>query len=109
MVANQRPKTREVRMLLNGQWCRDSDFASEVLQMKLGDFFLAEVKPGSGDLAGYWVVILNGKTIGAHKDKEWAMGCAEQEICKRLHNIRHDFLVIKKRAPTASDLYGDGA
>ena len=98
------------RVLIDGEWCRESNAepGTRTLKMKLGDFFLAEVKPGQGDLAGCWVVTLNGQKIGAHIDMEWAKGRAECEICNRLHNVRHAFIQIKQRAPTSSDLYRDG-
>ena len=86
-------------MLLDGEWCRDSDTEPDTLKMKLGDFFLAEVKPRRGELTGYWIVTLNGQEIGAHGDMEWAKGRAEYEICNKLHNIRAAFVLLKKRAP----------
>jgi hypothetical protein len=95
-------------MLIDGEWCRDDENKPDILTMRLGDFFLAVVKRGQGDDAGYWIATLNGRRIGAHEDKEWAQGCAENEICNRLYNVRHDFGRIKKRAPTGTDLYGSG-
>jgi hypothetical protein len=95
-------------MLLDGQWCRDGDDEPETLKLKLGDFFLGMVKRGQGDDAKYWIAHLNGQRLNGHEDIEWAKGRVEEEICTKLHNIREAFRLIKRRAPTGSDLFGDG-
>ena len=96
-------------MLLDGEWCRDSDFEPDTLKLKLGDFFLGVVKRGEGEDAKYWMAYLNGKKLNGNEDIEWAKGRVEDEICTKLHNIREAYRLIKRRAPNGSDMFPYGA
>ena len=75
----------------------------------MGSFFRGQVKPGTGDNAGYWVATLNGDMLGAHREKEWAKGRVENELITKLYNARHAIRIVKNRAPTSTDLYTYGA
>jgi hypothetical protein len=96
-------------MTTEGEW-RHSE-AIDTYELRLGKIFIATIKRRGGDsiYAKRWIATLNHDEVADTTDLEYAQGRVEYAIVCELTGLSAAYRRLKQRAPTAPDLFPDGA
>lgn len=94
-------------MLPDGLWVPDD--RNIAYHMRVGSIFRATIIRRGTGLMPVWYATLNGNPVVETGDLEFAMAAVECQIVNDVSQAMGTLRLMKRRAPTSSDLYPNGA